>query len=501
MISFTRRNQIFSDLSQNSSPENITRASYLANIEDKYLMQNFFANEGSYSVNTIGATQLTLASAVPINSTSVTLAAGWPYQSMQAILTFIDGQSILGTFTNGSASVTWTPSTQGLVYGITTTLAAGATTATLQTAWPNLSGSFLTSFSDGSTKSVTYVANSTAISWTGGLAGAQTNQIYTSTIASGSIATIGGVQFYPFPPNYSKLKDITITVGTLKWTLTEIRTREQWDNLNVFPYYASIPSKFFIYPGGDKGGQIGIWPIPSTTGNVLTYNYKFRVPDLSLPDYGSLTYTGLVGNLVIGDTISQGAVTGVIDSYTASNIALSNVSGTFTATAFTTGNGATGTVSAVATVSVPSGSMAVTGTGTSFTPTVNQQLESRWIKFSQPTGDGLWYQIQNISSTTGITLYQPYQGSTITTATGFTIGQMPLIAEDFQDMSIWKILQQYYTSIVDDKGQVAEFKDMYDRKTALLKEYSGSNTIQVNLSRRATRGNPNLYGQSFGQIP
>lgn len=490
-----------SDLSQNSSPENLTRAAYLGNIEDKYLMQKFFGNEGSYSINTIGATELTLAGTVPINATSVTIAQSWPYQSMQALLTFADGENVLAQFTNGSTSVTWTPATQGLVYGLTTTLLAGATTATLQTAWPNLSGAFLTSFSDGSTKTVTYTANSTAISWTGGLAGAQTNQIYTSTIASGSIASIGGVQFYPFPPNYSKLKDITISVGVLKWTLTEVRTREEWDNLNVFPYYASIPSKFFIYPGGDKGGQIGIWPIPSTTGNVLTYNYKFRVPDLSLPDYGSLTYVNLVGNLVTGDTINQGAVTGIIDSYTASNISISNVNGTFTSASFTTGNGSSGTVSSVATVSVTSGSMAVTGTGTAFTPTVNQQLESRWIKFSQPTGDGLWYQIQNISSTTAITLYQPYQGSTITTATGFTIGQMPLIAEDFQDMPVWKVLQHYFTSIVDDKGQVAEYKDIYNDKRLLLSEYSGTNTINVNLSPKSRKGNPNVFPQTVGRAP
>lgn len=492
---------MFADLSQNSTPENLTRAAYLASIEDKYLMQKFFANEGSYSVNTIGATQLTLAATVPIGSTSVTIAQSWPYQTMQAYLTFADGESVLAQFTNGSTSVTWTPATQGLVYGITTTLAAGATTATLQTAWPNLSGSFLTSFSDGSTKSVTYTANSTAISWVGGLAGAQTNQIHTSTIASGSLATIGGVQFYPFPPNYSKLKDITVTNGQLKWTLTEVRTREAWDNLNVFPYYASIPSKFFIYPGGDKGGQVGIWPIPSQTGNVLTYNYKFRVPDLSLPDYGSLAYTALTGNLVIGDTITAGAASGLIDSYTASNIALTNVSGTFAAGAFTTGNGATGTISSVATVAVTSGSMAVTGTGTAFVPTVNQQLESRWIKFSQPTGDGLWYQIQNVSSTTVITLYQPYQGSTITTATGFTIGQMPLIAEDFQDMPVWRILQHYFTSIVKDTGEAEAYKEMYKDKTLLLTEYSGSNTVNVNLSRRGRAQNPNVFPQTVGGTP
>jgi hypothetical protein len=501
MISIARLQAMFGDLSQNTTPENLTRAAYLANIEHKYLMQKFFANEGSYNINTIGQTTLTLAAAVPIGSTSITLASAWQYQTTQAQLTFSDGEVVLGNFTNGSTSVTWQPATQGLMYLLTASLLAGATSATLQSAWTGTSTAYLTSFSDGSTKVVTYTNGSTAISWIGGLAGAQGNQIFTSTIASGSKATIGGVQFYPFPPNYSKLKDLTITVGVLKWTLTEIRSREEWDNLNVFPYYASIPSKFFIYPGGDKGGQVGIWPIPSSTGNVIGYNYKFRVPDLSLPDYGSLTYSALVGSLTIGDTITAGAVTGIIESFTATNISIGNVSGTFAAGAFTTGNGSSGTLGAVATVSVTQGSTAVTGTSTAFVPTVNQQLESRWIQFAQPTGDGLWYQIQNISSTTGITLYQPYQGTTITTATGFTIGQMPLIAEDFQDLPLWKSLQQYFTSIVEKENLAGEYKDMYDRKIALLSEYSGSNTTNVNLSRRRTRGNPNLYGQTFGQTP
>lgn len=501
MISFSKLQAIIADLAQNATPENLTRAAYMGNIEHRYLMQKFFGNEGSYQINTIGNTELTIAGAVPINSTSVTLDSAWAYQSTQAQLTFIDGETVLGNFTNGSTSVTWQPAIQGLPYGLTATLAIGATTATLQTAWAGTSGAFLTSFSDGETKTVTYTNGSTSISWTGGLLGAQLARIFTSTIPTNSVATIGGIQFYPFPPNYSKLKDITITVGVLRWTLSEIRTREEWDNLNVFPYYASIPSRFFIYPGGDKNGQIGIWPIPSTTGNVITYNYKFRVPDLSLPDYGSLTYVSLTGNLVVGDTISQGAVTGIIDSFTSTNISLSNTNGTFTAIAFTTGNGAAGTVSSIGTASVTSGSTAVTGSGTLFTTTVNQQLEGRWIKFSQSQGDGLWYQIQSVNSTTGITLYQPYQGSTITNTQSFTIGQMPLIAEDFQDMLVWKVLSQYYMSLVDNPSKAKEYKDLYDQKLLLLSEYSGSNTVNVNLSPKGRRGNPNSYPQTVGGAP
>lgn len=501
MISFTKMQLMFGDLAQNQNAANLTRAAYLSNNEHRYLMQKFFANQGSYQIQTIGQTELTLASNVPIGSVSATLAAAWPYQTTAAQLTFNDGEVVLANFTNGSTSITWMPATTGLLYLLANTITAGATSAFLASAWSGASGSYSTSFSDGEIKTVTYVKGSTAISWTGGLSGAEYNQIYTSTILSGSTASIGGVQFYPFPPNYSKLKDITITVGVLRWTLDEIRTREEWDDLNVFPYYASIPAKFYIYPGGDKNGQIGIWPIPSTTGNVITFNYKFRVPDLSLPDYGAIAYTGLTGNLVLGDTITAGAATGIITSYTASNISIGNVSGTFAAGAFTTGNGASGTISAVGTVSVTSGSTAVTGTSTSFTATVNQQLEGRWIQFNQPQGDGLWYQIQSVNSTTGITLYQPYQGTTITNTAGFSIGQMPLIAEDFQDMLVWKVLSEYFMSIVDNPRQAEQFDSLYKQKMEFLSEYSGSNTINVNLSPKTARRNPNIYVQNVGQKP
>ena len=430
MISFTQGLNLFNKLAQNNA--DATLYPTLANIEQRYLLQDFFANEGSYTINTIGATSLTLNAAVAIGATSCTLNETWPYQTTPAQLTFSDGEVVNATFTNGSATVTWSPALSGTLFYTVNSIASGATSAVLQSAWTYPTGAYLTSFSDGSTKTITYTLNSTAISWTGGLAEGVLDTIYTSTIAAASTANIGGVQFYPMPPNYSKLKDITITVGVLRWTMTEVRTREEWDNLNVFPYYASIPSKFFIYPGGDKGGQIGIWPIPSTTGNVITFNYKFRVPDLSIADY----------------------VTG--------------------------------------TLSVNNGSMAVTGAGTAWTPTTNTQLESRWLQIPQPSGDNLWYQIQNVSSSTALTLYQPYQGINVS-GSGYTIGQMPLIAEDFQDMLVWKSLTYYFTSLVDNPKKRQEYQDNYDRKMKMLEKYSGSNTVNVNLSPKGRRHNPNSF--------
>ncbi len=430
MLSFTQQQTIFSDLSQNSATNNLTRAAYLANIEQRYLMQKFFANEGSYSISTIGNNNLYLTSAPVIGDTSGTLAVAWAFPTCTTVVTFSDGETRNVLFTNGSTTITWSVGLTGSPFYLTSTIAAAATSATLQTAWSTATQSTTTAFSDGETKTVTFTNGSTTITWVGGLTSAVSATVFTSVMTTA--IGVGGVQFYRLPPNYSKLKDVTITVGNLKWTLNEVRTREDWDRLNVFPYYADIPQSYFIYPGGDRSGMLGIWPIPSTTGNTITFNYKFRIPDLSIADY------------------------------------------------------ATGTVS------VSNNGTTITGSGTSWTPTTNVGNESRWIQIAQTKGDNLWYQVASVDSATQITLYQPYQGIAVSGGS-YILGQMPIIAEDFQDMLVWKPLVYYFSSIVDNPKKAAEFQAMYDQKLELLSEYSGSNSVQVNLSPRGIGRNPNLF--------
>ncbi len=326
------------------------------------------------------------------------------------------------------------PTAGGTTTTVTGTPAIGAISATLSSAWTGNTSKIQVTFSSGEIRMANFVNGSTAISWDVPLITAQSVTLPTTL-------TLGGQQFYPLPPNYSKLKSITITIGNLQWTLGETFTTQEWTALNVFPYYADIPKTFFIFPGGDHGGQIGIWPIPSTTGNIITFSYKFRVPDLSLADYTT------AGSL-----------------------------------------------------SVTTKTNAVTGSGTTFVPTTNIQNESRWIQFAQPKGDNLWYQITSIPSTTSILLYQPYQGITVSSAAAgtYTIGQMPLLAEDFHDMLVWKALCYYFSTIVDNPNKYKEFKQMYDEKLELLAEYSGSNTVQVNLRESFNGRNPNIYPQSIG---
>lgn len=325
------------------------------------------------------------------------------------------------------------PTAGGTTVTLTATVAAADISATLNTAWTGNTTKVQFTFSSGDIRMVNVIKGSTAVTW----------DVPLTATATASI-TVGGQQYYPLPPNYSKLKSITITIGNLTWTLNEIFSTREWNQLNVFPYYADIPSNFFIFPGGDHGAQIGIWPIPSTTNNIITFSYKFRVPDLSLADF--------------------------------------------------TGTG---------TLSVTTKTTAVTGATTTFVATTNVANESRWLQIAQPKGDNLWYQIVAVTSTTALTLYQPYQGiSVVAAASGtYTIGQMPLLMEDFHDMLLYKPLFIYYSSISKDIEKANQFKELYDERLKLLAEYSGSNTVQVNLRTTARFTNPNAFPMTIGATP
>lgn len=266
-------------------------------------------------------------------------------------------------------------------------------------------------------------------------------QKYFFNESSTTIPTVANQQFYALPYNFSQLKDITITQGSLKWVPREIFTRESWDRLNPFPYYSDIPNNFFIY-----NGQIGIFPIPATTANTLTFNYKIRVPDLTFADY---------------------------------------VTGTCTMT------------NASATV-VGAGGTAWMGT---YLPSAGSVLNlNLWLKATAPNGDNNWYRISSIESDTSLTLLNTYQGSTKASCT-YTIGQMPLLLEDYHDLLVYRSLMIYFSTIVDNPTRRKEFAEMYQMGIDKLDSYAGKKTIQVNLRQYINTINPNLFPQSIGGAP
>lgn len=332
-------------------------------------------------------------------------------------------------FDNEQTSTTTTVGGQSLV--LTVAPAINDTSATLTTTWLNPTNYQLVNFSSGEQRNVLFTYNSSAISWADGLTKTATTAISTT-----------GVQYYTIPMNISKIKDLTISIGQLKYKPNEIRTRQEWDAVNFLPYTSDIPQYYFIYRT-QVGLQLGIFPIPSTTGNIITYNFKMRVPDLTYVD------------VTDGHIASSGMVVG---------------------------------------------STAVTGTGTAWTSTdafpsgVDLTFDNLFISATPPNGDGLWYQIRQFSSDTSLTLVSPViSAPNITASTAYTIGQIPLLSEDFHDMLVFGALKTYYSSIVQDTARFQQFDSLYRERLELLAQYAGTKAADVDLGQAPPLMNPNLF--------
>lgn len=181
-------------------------------------------------------------------------------------------------------------------------------------------------------------------------------------------------------------------------------------------------------------GEMLLWPTPASDGNEITINYKKRIVDLSAADY-------------------------------------------------TTG-----------TVSMTNGSTTITGSGTAWTT----NMADRWINIpltalNATTGDGEWYQIASVESATSLTLYNEYQGGTAAGAT-YTIGEVPILPEDYQDLPLYRALYIYHTTINKDTDKAALNKSLYDEGYARLEAEFGSKTSGVGITPQDyPTVNPNLF--------
>lgn len=331
-------------------------------------------------------------------------------QHRYLIQKYFDNERTVTTTTVGSSNLTTTAS-----------LASNATSATLTAAWSNPTGYSPTNFSNGNQRNVLYTNGSTSISWADGLTSTATTAI-----------TSLGFQFYNIPANVSKITNDTITVGQQKFLIKPLATRDEWDLINFLPYNSDIPAYAFVY-----NGQLGIFPIPSTTGNILTFNYKTRVPDLSIADYS------------------------------------------------------TGTITTMA-----AGSTSVTGSATTWTGIAPSSKDlsylNLYLRADPPKGDGIWYPISQITTDTTITLANPVVTATTTGAT-YTIGQFPVLDEDFHDMLVYGALTTYFASIRKDPDQFNMFENLYNKRLQLLEDYAGTKQVNVNLAQQPMQNNPNLF--------
>lgn len=334
-------------------------------------------------------------------------------QHRYLIQRFFDNERTYTTVTIGAEDLT-----------LTGALIAGATTGTLTGAWTSETVSQMVVFSNSEQRSVLFTQGSTGISWKTGL----------TSSATVDISTIG-VQAYPIPANISKIKNDTITIGQLVYTPAPVRSIQDWTRLNSLPYTSDIPNYYFIY-----NNKVNFFPIPSSSGNIITFNYKARVPDLSFADYT----TGTLSSIAVGDN----TITGVSTSW--------NTTGAYP---------------------------------------LNTDLSffNLFLRITPPSGDGIWYPIQKFTSDTELYLMTPIQDAPSTTASSYTIGQLPLLEEDFHDMLVYGALMVYFTSIVKDAQKYEMYQGLYQSKYELLKDYAGSKSINVDLGQSPMQNNPNLF--------
>lgn len=315
---------------------------------------------------------------------------------------------------------------------VTVTLAPtnGATSAVLSTAWTSPTYQQLVVFDNGEQRTVLFRQGSTAITWQSPL---------TSACTTTTLDAIG-VQGYPIPANISKIKNATISVGQLVYTPAPIRTIQEWTLMNALPYASNIPNYYYIYQN-----QVLFWPIPSSSGQVITFNYKSRVPDLSFDDYS----TGTLSSIGVGDNQITGTST------------VWNSVGTFP---------------------------------------LNTDLSffNLALRVTPPSGDGIWYPILRFTSDTEVLLASPIQNAFSTTATAYTIGQLPLLQEDFHDMLVYGALQTYYSSIVSNDSAFKKYSSLYADRLTLLEDYAGTKSVNVDLGPQPVPINPNLFFQGAG---
>ena len=363
--------QAFTTLVSNNSVQAVALAKSLINEQHRLLIQKYFDNERSVAIDILGSSKLTFTGSLAVGATSATLNSAWTQPTCQQLVNFSSGDQRNAYFINGSTSVTWEA-------GLKSTATTSATTV--------------------------------------------------------------GLRDYPIPQNISKIKDVTITVGQLVFTPIWVQTRTEWDYVNTLPYSSDIPQYVFIW-----NGTVGIWPIPVTKNNVLTLNYKTRVADLTFSDYST-------GNIT----------------------------------------------------SASVGSYAITGSGTSWSATGAYPLNTNitflnlCLRIDPPYGDGLWYPIQSFQSDTALTLAAPIVNApNITASSTYTIGQIPILQEDFHPALVYGALRIYYSSIVKDPDKFKMFDALYQERLNLMENYLGTKQVSIDLEDTIVLRNPNLF--PFGQ--
>lgn len=193
-----------------------------------------------------------------------------------------------------------------------------------------------------------------------------------------TVPTVASQQGYEIPNVIRKIADLYITVGDVTYLPRPVFDPNLWKLILASNLGESDAALFYFV----QGNKVLISPTPASSSNTIYFRGRRNLRDLSIADYT----TGGILTLANGGT-------------------------------------------------------AVTGTGTTWTTS----MAGRFIRITESDtankGDGFWYEIASVASTTSLTLLKPYQGTAIATGNAsYTIGQMSPIPEAYEMAPIYRAL-------------------------------------------------------------
>lgn len=247
-----------------------------------------------------------------------------------------------------------------------------------------------------------------------------------------TLSTSANTQFQALPYDCDKVIEVSVIPNgqSTRYTLRESPSADHWDRLNLTSITSTTPLWYFI-----RAGQIGIWPTPVNTGDTIYISQRSRVIDLSIADY------------------------------------------------------TTGGILTLAAAGTP-----VTGTGTSWATS----MAGRYIRITYSDtankGDGLWYEISSVASTTSLTLVRAYGGTAISAGNAaYTIGQMPLLPENYHDLPAIGGAADYWAQN-DNLTRAADYEEKWNTRVAeLVRDWSNvSDNYVIDDGRPDEIINPNL---------
>lgn len=246
--------------------------------------------------------------------------------------------------------------------------------------------------------------------------------------------TVASQQGYNLPAYTRKPQSVYVTVGSYRYQPKEVTTRTEWDRLNEVVRTSDIPEYYFVYDG-----QILLFPTPASASNTITFNARRVAKDLSMADV-----TG-------SSTITTIATSGVTTTITQSGI-------TWTA--------------------------AMVGRYIKVTPT-DVVLTS---------GDGIWYEIATVPTTSTLTLTRTYQGTAISGGTAsYTIGECSLVPEPHDMLPVYEALKIYFTSVEPNNDKAKLYNGLFTEGYAqMIRDFGSKSNVVLDDGGEYEITNPNL---------